>query len=215
MIRLRTRVSRTRDHLLLERDDFSANRHHALTSPSRMIFFRKPVSTFHALVVVCLAMAALGTAGAQEPPRAQPEPPAAAPAPAPQQGPGGPFGTLGRFIDESLQGLGQGLKGARDQVDDFTGRAGSAAKDAAGSITLRRPSVVAGRERCLPAPNGATDCVTATSVMCRANGYETGSSIDMQTEQKCPAATPSGPASPPLDQSQCWLESYVIRALCR
>jgi len=30
MIRLRTRVSRTRDHLLLERDDFSANRHHAL-----------------------------------------------------------------------------------------------------------------------------------------------------------------------------------------
>jgi hypothetical protein len=167
------------------------------------------------LALFCLAIAALGPTGAQEPPRAQPESPAAAPAPAPQQGPAGPFGTIGRFIDESLQGLGQGFKGAREQVDDITGRAGNAAKDAAGSINVRRPSVVAGRERCLPAPNGAPDCPTATTVMCRANGFETGSSIDMQTEQKCPAAAPSGPASPPLDESQCWLESYVIRALCR
>jgi hypothetical protein len=167
------------------------------------------------LALVCLAMAAPGPVGAQESLRAQPEAPAAAPAPAPQQGPGGPFGTIGRFIDESLQGLGQGLKGAREQVDNLTGRANNAAKDAAGSINLRRPSVVAGRERCPPAPNGAPDCVRATTVMCRASGYETGSSIDMQTEQQCPAATPSGPASPPLDQSQCWLESYVIRALCR
>ena len=167
------------------------------------------------LVLLSLTLAALAPAGAQEPPRAQPEPPAAAPTPPPQPGPAGPFGTIGRFLDESLQGLGQGLKGAREQMDDLTGRAGSAAKDAASSIPLRRPSIVAGHERCLPAPNGAPDCVTATAVMCRASGFETGSSIDMQTEQKCPAVTPSGPASPPLDESQCWLESYVIRALCR
>ena len=165
--------------------------------------------------LLALILAALAPAGAQEPPRAQLEPPAAAPAPPLQPGPTGPFGTIGRFIDESLQGLGQGLKGAREQVDDLTGRAGNAAKDAARSLPLRRPSIVAGRERCLPAPNGAPDCVTATAVMCRASGFETGSRIDMQTEQKCPAVTPSGPASPPLDESQCWLESYVIRALCR
>ena len=166
------------------------------------------------LALACVALAVFAPAGAQEPLRPQPEPPAAAPAPAPQPS-AGPFGTIGRFIDESLQGLGQGLKGAREQMDDITGRAGNAAKDAAGSLPLRRPGVVAGRERCPPAPNGAPDCVTATAVMCRANGFETGSSIDMQTEQKCPAATPSGPTSPPLDESQCWLESYVIRALCR
>jgi hypothetical protein len=167
------------------------------------------------LVLFTLTLAAVPPAGAQEPPRAQPEPPAAAPAPAPAPQ-AGPFGTIGRFIDESLQGLGQGLKGAREHVDDITGRAGNAAKDAASSIPLRRPSVVAGHERCPPAPNGAPDCVTATAVMCKASGFETGSSIDMQTEQKCPGAvTPAGPASPPLDESQCWLESYVIRALCR
>jgi len=162
------------------------------------------------LVLLSLTFASVAPAGAQEPPKS--EPPAVEPAP---PAPAGPFGTLGRFIDESLQNFGRGLKGAREQMDDITGRAGDAAKDAARALPLRRPSVVAGRERCLPAPNGAPDCVTATAVMCRASGYETGSSIDMQTEQKCPAATPAGPASPPLDESQCWLESYVIRALCR
>jgi hypothetical protein len=177
-------------------------------------FWTRSTRTRASLLLASVTLVVLAPAGAQEPPRPQPEPPAAAPAPAPQP-PAGPFGTIGRLIDESLQGLGQGLKGAREQMDGITGRAGNAAKDAAGSLPLRRPGVVAGRERCLPAPNGAPDCVTATAVMCRANGFETGSSIDMQTEQKCPAVTPAGPASPPLDESQCWLESYVIRALCR
>jgi hypothetical protein len=182
-----------------------------------MIRFRAEITRARAtlaIVLLSLTAAALAPAGAQEP-RPQPEAPAAAASPAPLPGPPEPFGTIGRFIDESLQGLGQGLSGAREQVDDITGRAGSAAKDAARALPLRRPSIVAGRERCLPAPNGAPDCVTATAAMCRASGYEIGSSIDMQTEQKCPAATPSGPASPPRDESQCWLESCVIRALCR
>jgi hypothetical protein len=171
------------------------------------------------LIVACLVAAAIGPAGGQEAPRPQPEAPATAPAPAPPppQGPAGPFGTIGRFLDQSIQGLGFGFKGARDQVDDLTGRAGNAAKDAAGSINrLRRPGVVAGHERCPTAPNGAPDCVTATAAMCRTNGFESGSSIDMQTEEKCPpAVTQPGLASPPPDESQCWLESYVIRALCR
>jgi hypothetical protein len=186
MIRFRTKLTRTRDSL--------------------------------PLVLFALMVVALGPAGGQQPPRAQPEPPASAPAPAPapEQAPAGPFGTMGRFIDESLQSLGQGMKGARDHIHDLTGRAGDAAKEAADPIKrLPRPGVVAGHERCLPAPNGAPDCVAATALMCRANGFESGSSIDMQTEQKCPAATPAGPASPPVDESQCWLESYVLRALCR
>lgn len=182
-----------------------------------MIRFQATITQARETLLVVLlwsTAAVLAPAGAQEP-RAEPEAPAAAPAPALQPGPPGPFGSIGRFIDQSLEDLGQGLKGAREHVDEVTGRAGSAAKDAARSLPLRRPSIVAGRERCLPAPNGAPDCVTATAAMCRASGYETGSSIDMQTEQKCPAVAPSGPASPPLDESQCWLESYVIRALCR
>jgi hypothetical protein len=168
------------------------------------------------LLAACLLAAALAPAAAQEPPRAPPEAPAAAPAPPPPQGLAGPFGTFGRFLDDSITGLTFGLKGAREHVDDLTGRAGEAAMGAAGAVKgLRRPGVVAGRARCPTAPNGAPDCVAATVAMCRANGFESGSSIDMQTEEKCPTVTPAGPMSPPPDTSECWLESYVTRALCR
>jgi hypothetical protein len=150
-------------------------------------------------------------AGAQEPPRAQPDAPAAAPAPTPAPG---PFGTIGRFIDNSLLGLTLGFKGAREQVDDLTGRAHGAAKDAAGAVSrLRKPGIVAGRELCPAAPNGAPDCATATIAMCRANGFESGSSIDMQTEEKCPPQVWAA-ARPPAE-NECRLESYVTRALCR
>jgi hypothetical protein len=168
------------------------------------------------LVLACLAAAGAAAASAQEPSRAAPEAPAAAPAPAAPQGPAGPFGTVGRFLDESILGLTMGFKGARDHVDDLTGRAGSAAKDAAGSINrLRRPGVVAGHELCPTAPNGAPDCVAATVAICRANGFNSGSSIDMQTEQKCPTASQAWATMPPPDESECRLESYVTRALCR
>jgi hypothetical protein len=168
------------------------------------------------LLSACLLAAVLAPAAAQEPPRAPPEAPAAAPAPPPPQGPAGPFGTFGRFLDDSITGLTFGLKGAREQVDDLTGRAGEAAKGAAGAVKgLRRPGVVAGRSLCPTAPNGAPDCVAATVAMCRANGFESGSSIDMQTEEKCPTVSQAGPMSPPHDESECRLESYVTRALCR
>jgi len=166
------------------------------------------------LVLPCL-LAAGAAANAQEPPRAAPEAPAAAaPAPAGPQGPAGPLGTVGRFLDESILGL--TIKGAREHVDDLTGKANNAAKDAAGTLNrLRRPGVVAGRELCPTAPNGAPDCVTATVAMCRANGFNSGSSIDMQTEEKCPTASQAWAATPPPDESECRLESYVTRALCR
>jgi hypothetical protein len=169
------------------------------------------------LVLACLLAAGTAAANGQEPPRAAPpEAPAAAPAPPPPQGPAGPFGTFGRIIDDSILGLTFGLKGARERVDDLTGRAGDAAKGAAGAVKgLRRPGVVAGRELCPIAPNGAPDCVAATVAMCRANGFESGSSIDMQTEEKCPTVSQAGPMSPPHDESECRLESYVTRALCR
>jgi hypothetical protein len=163
------------------------------------------------LVLACL-LAAGAAANAQEPPRAAPEAPAATPTPAPPQGPAGPFGTVGRFLDESILGL--TLKGARDHVDDLTGKANNAAKDAAGTLNrLRRPGVVAGRELCPTAPNGAPDCVAATIAMCRANGFESGSSIDMQTEEKCPAQV--WMAQRPPEANECPVESYVTRALCR
>jgi hypothetical protein len=172
-------------------------------------------------VLACMLVLGLAPAAAQEPPRPQTEAPAAVPAPAPQPPPppaadGGPFAAIGRAIDQSIVDLGLGFKGARERVDDVAGRAGNAAKDAAGAVKgLRKPGVVAGRELCLPAPNGAPNCVAATLVMCRANGFANGSSIDIQTEEICPTPPPSLTTQRPPDENDCRLESYVTRALCR
>ena len=172
------------------------------------------------LSLICAVLVGFAPATAQEVPRPQTEAPGAVPAPAPQPPPpeagGGPFAAIGRAIDQSIVDLGLGFKGAREHVDDVAGRAGNAAKEAAGAVKgLRRPGVVAGRELCMPAPNGAPDCVAATLVMCRANGFASGSSIDIQTEEICPTPPPVWTMAPPPNENDCRLESYVTRALCR
>ena len=128
----------------------------------------------------------------------------------------GPLEVIGRLIDESIAGINANVKGARDSLDHATGQAGEAAKGAARNATnavtrLPRPGIVAGREFCPPAANGAPDCRVAANLLCRAKGFEAGRSVDFQSEQKCPVL-PSGRTP---TEEECWLESYVTRALCQ
>ena len=53
-----------------------------------------------------------------------------------------------------------------------------------GRLSMAR--IVIGRERCTVAPNGAPDCRVAADTLCRANGYNTGSSVDFETAEECP-----------------------------
>jgi hypothetical protein len=43
-------------------------------------------------------------------------------------------------------------------------------------------NVVSGREQCAAALNGAADCSAAGNALCRAKGFQAGSSVDTQTE---------------------------------
>src|SRR5205807_1628293 len=123
----------------------------------------------------------------------------------------GPFAAFGRLIDESIAGITSGFKGARDTVDDIGGKAGQAAKAARDAtdtvIRLPRTSVVAGRALCATAPNGAPDCRPAIESMCRAKGFDSGRSLDVQTEQKCPPEALLNSQQPA--DAECRLESYV------
>jgi hypothetical protein len=42
--------------------------------------------------------------------------------------------------------------------------------------------IVSGREQCSTTPNGAPDCNAAVNILCRANGFETGASLNSQSE---------------------------------
>lgn len=133
----------------------------------------------------------------------------------------GLFGTIGRFVDDTLAGVTSGFGTARGHMDEAATRATDTAKDAAKGAAdaaekvARIPltSVVAGRQRCVPAPNGAPDCQVATDALCRGRGFTTGRSVDVQSAQKCPPAVWISGRQP--TEGECTTETYVTRAMCQ
>ncbi len=161
----------------------------------------------------------------QSPPQAQP-PQADAPAPAPPPRTALPtppevISAIGRFIDQSIAnvgaGVGAGMKGAGETLGGASSAAGELAKgvgSAAGAVArLPLSNVVAGRETCIPAANGAPDCAAASVALCRSKGFERGASLDITSARKCPAAVWLEGRQP--TDAECTNESFVSRAICQ
>jgi hypothetical protein len=127
------------------------------------------------------------------------------------------FGAIGRFIDQSISNVGAGVRGAGDAVGGATSAAGDIARgvgDAAGNVArLPLGNVAAGWERCAVAPNGAPDCSGASLALCRAKGFERGSSLDITSSRKCPVQMWREGRAP--NDNDCTDESFVSRAICK
>jgi len=109
---------------------------------------------------------------------------------------------------------------ARKKVEGFGRNAGDAAKttvqgakDAAGAVArIPAARAISGHEKCQLAPNGAPDCVAAANTMCKAKGFDSGSSLDMTTAEVCPPKVyMSGRTTGP----ECNMETFVSRAFCQ
>ena len=138
------------------------------------------------------------------------------PAPEPQ----GFFAKMGRWFDQSADNFNFGVRSMRDRFQNFGHEAGVAARTtvdntkAAADAVARLPNtrVLRGHEKCKVAPNGAPDCVAAALAMCKAKGFEGGSSLDMTTAEVCPAQVYlSGRSS----GEGCHTETFVSRVLCQ
>ncbi len=169
------------------------------------------------LLILASAAAAQDT---RQPRPANPPPVQSAPAAVKDDG---FFNTLGRWLDDSISGIGSTFKGARGSLDNLGREAGIAArstadaakdvaKDAADVVTrLPNARLISGHQLCVLAPNGAPDCVAAANAVCRAKGFDSGKSVDMTTAEKCPARVwLSGRAA-----GECTTETFVSRALCQ
>jgi hypothetical protein len=146
-----------------------------------------------------------------------------APGPAPSQAPNdanpgsnppsfqpGFIDAIGRWLEEGTSKLKSGVQGAREQVDELGSKAREAAKDATGAVGAR---AVTARERCAPAANGAPDCQAAAVTLCRGKGFQTGKSLDTQTEQKCSGKFLLEGRAP--NATDCPTELFVTRATCQ
>jgi hypothetical protein len=138
--------------------------------------------------------------------------------PPPRSRPTGLFGAIGRWVDDSIATVATGWSSARDAVGGFGGQATEAARGAAGAArdaataVMPPTALVSGRVHCVRAANGGPDCQAATEALCRQKGYTSGSSLHIQSEQKCPVW---GWIAGEKPVGQCGTETYVTSAMCR
>lgn len=193
-----------------------------MSSGAKTSLLRIPPARAIASVVggVLLLLISLA-ASAQE---TKPAEPASPPPPARSYQPG-MLDSVGRWFKDSFSSFNSNVQGARDTLTGLGSRASGAAKDAAketadvakdaADVVTRLPTsrVVAGRERCAIAANGAPDCQRAAENVCRSKGFGSGASLDVQSAQKCPARVWLSGRSP--EPGDCALESFVTRAVCQ
>ena len=166
------------------------------------------------------------------PPPAAPPTQAAPPAEKP-----GVLESVGRWFDQSATRFNEHLRGAKRKWDelgddvnannkDLNDKAAAAGKNAAAAgknaaeatqsaveavTKLSTARMMSGRERCVTAPNGAPDCVTAAEALCRKHGFATGKSMDFTSAEECPAKTLLGQAS----RDECTTVTFISRAMCQ
>jgi len=141
-------------------------------------------------------------------------------------------GTIDRVRDQAggaAKEAAGAAKGAADAAKDVAKGAADAAKGVAKQATAvaagaaeqaadtmkRLPTLrmVEGHELCEIAPNGAPDCRVAAATICKRHGFASGSSVDIQSAQKCSARVWLSGRTP--DPGECETQSFVNRAVCQ
>jgi hypothetical protein len=167
-----------------------------------------------------LALGAGIAAGQTLGPEPAPPPTENAALPSPEKP--GFISAFGSWMQQGVANMGAGFGAMVGTIGGRTSEAAKGAADAATGIArdtattvTRLPAtrIIGGRERCVLAPNGAPDCRIAAEVLCRAKGYGSGTSVDFETDEKCPP--PYRLSSRNTPEGVCTMEHFVIRALCQ
>ena len=147
-------------------------------------------------------------------------PPALPPAPQPPisaKKPEGFFDVIGQWWNKSAADLKAGMDQSAEDWRKLNEKAATDAaianKNAADLLTkFPTAKIVEGHERCEIASNGSPDCIKAAEKICKANGFATGQSADIQSVRKCSVrALLEGSSS----NAACHMETSVIRASCQ
>lgn len=165
------------------------------------------------IAAVGCAFLLTGSAIAQEAgPTLQSAPPAPASPPANQPG---FIDAFGRWLEQGTTNLRSNLQDAQSKLDKLGSEARDATKDAADAVVgLPNARMLTAHEPCTAAQNGAPDCQTAAAAFCRGKGFQTGKSLDTQSEQKCTSGRFLLEGRAPTT-SECPTQIFVTRAMCQ
>ena len=124
--------------------------------------------------------------------------------------PGGPQVERQAFAgDKTRFALPRPMQHRKEADFSFSGLKTALRLEAERIAPLSPQVMVSGRALCPAAANGAPDCKAGAARLCREQGYKDGSSVDVETAQKCSAkAYLAG-------QDACRTENFVTRAVCQ
>jgi hypothetical protein len=160
--------------------------------------------------------------GLNLPPQPAPPPPLGSPSPAPEKH--GFFNDFGQWWDKSVADFKAKMQDQQTKLDAFNKQSADAAKDAAtatgqamkdaADAMVHPTHVIEISETCPVAGNGAADCATAATNVCKGKGYTTGQPLDVRTAEKCAASLwVSGQA--PTSAADCPVETTLLRVACQ
>ena len=185
------------------------------------IFEACSFATVARAVAAACALCLAASAPAQElrPPRDIPSQQPSGPAANPSAAPDSVFqpgfvDAIGHWLNESTTRFKTDLQGTQATFDQFAKDTRDVAKDATDAVMgLPNARIVTVRECCAAAQNGAPDCQAAAAAACRGKGFQTGKSVDTQSEHKCPAQVLLKGRAP--NDAECSTEIFVTRAVCQ
>jgi hypothetical protein len=131
-----------------------------------------------------------------------------------------PLHRFTRWLDRSVTDVRDGFKHAVAAVRQAGDRTHDAVKgvadDASGKLgTLQHlhMQVITVRQRCVVAANGAPDCRRTAEAICRAHGFTSGKSLEIQSAEHCPLTALIGGRG--SSAGECHTETYIVRSVCQ
>ncbi len=127
-----------------------------------------------------------------------------------------------KWWDQSVADWKAKMKEQQTKIDDFNKQSADAAKNAAAATqqamksaadALRPSHVIEIQQTCPVAGNGAADCATAATNVCKAKGFSAGQPLDVRTAEKCADSLWVSGQTPTA--ADCPVETVLLRAACQ
>jgi hypothetical protein len=165
--------------------------------------------------------------GATSPSPSQNPNQASAPNPTPDQASATPGATeekrgflngLGQWWKDSMADWDAKMKEQQNKLDEFNKQQSEAAKNATEAMkkaadAMFSPSkVVEVQQTCPIAGNGAPDCASAATNVCKTKGFSDGKPIDIRTAERCKASLWVSGQSAAV---ACPIETVLLRVACQ
>jgi len=126
---------------------------------------------------------------------------------------------LGQWWDDSIANFNAKMKEQQVKLEEFNKQQSEAAKDAtlamknAAGAMFTPAKVIEIQQLCPVAGNGAPDCATAATNVCKDKGFSDGRPIDIRTAERCKASLWVSGQNPTI--ADCPVETVLLRVACQ